>query len=249
MTSTFPNPPCGVEATIGSTPPHLPSGAASLLARALDAIDHGIVLLHADGRVAFINQAARREIADAQALRIVDSRLLARHAEDRATLQSAIDTVLTHGVQRSLVLGRYTDQPARLAVVPVDDPGRDGSRGAMVVLQHRSAFGEPFPDAVQRHRGLPQVALEALEILCGGADDAAPGAGCGTLALSPRQREVFQRALRGKPNKVIARELGIAEGTVKVHLAMVFRALGVRNRTEAMYRMLSADAAAAVARL
>lgn len=67
--------------------------------------------------------------------------------------------------------------------------------------------------------------------------------------LSPRQREVFTRALRGKPNKVIARELGIAEGTVKVHLAMVYRALGVRNRTEAMYRVLSADAADALARL
>lgn len=69
------------------------------------------------------------------------------------------------------------------------------------------------------------------------------------LEFSPRQREVFARALRGKPNKVIARELGIAEGTVKVHLAMVFRALGVRNRTEAMYRVLSAGAAGAIARL
>lgn len=67
--------------------------------------------------------------------------------------------------------------------------------------------------------------------------------------FSPRQREVFARALRGMPNKVIARELGIAEGTVKVHLAMVFRALGVRNRTEAMYRVLSADAAGAIDRL
>lgn len=67
--------------------------------------------------------------------------------------------------------------------------------------------------------------------------------------LSPRQRDVFARALCGKPNKIIARELGIAEGTVKVHLAMVYRALGVRNRTEAMYRVLSADAVDAVARL
>jgi DNA-binding NarL/FixJ family response regulator len=67
--------------------------------------------------------------------------------------------------------------------------------------------------------------------------------------LSPRQREVFTRALRGKPNKIIARELGIAEGTVKVHLAMVYRALGVRNRTEAMYRVLSADAAHTLATL
>lgn len=77
------------------------------------------------------------------------------------------------------------------------------------------------------------------------ADDAVPG--FFKAELSPRQREVFARALRGLPNKLIARELGIAEGTVKVHLAMVYRALGVRNRTEAMYRMLSADAGETVA--
>ena len=69
------------------------------------------------------------------------------------------------------------------------------------------------------------------------------------VEFSPRQREVFARALRGKPNKIIARELGIAEGTVKVHLAMAFRALGVRNRTEAMYRVMLANAQGAIARL
>jgi DNA-binding NarL/FixJ family response regulator len=76
------------------------------------------------------------------------------------------------------------------------------------------------------------------------ANDALPG--FVSAELSPRQREVFARALRGMPNKLIGRELGIAEGTVKIHLAMVYRALGVRNRTEAMYRVLSADAAAAI---
>ena len=69
------------------------------------------------------------------------------------------------------------------------------------------------------------------------------------VEFSPRQREVFARALRGKPNKVIARELGIAEGTVKVHLAMAFRALGVRNRTEAMYRVMMANAQGSLAPL
>lgn len=67
--------------------------------------------------------------------------------------------------------------------------------------------------------------------------------------LSPRQRQVLSFALRGTPNKLIACRLGIAEGTVKLHLAMVYRALGVRNRTEAMYRVLSADAAQAIERL
>lgn len=39
---------------------------------------------------------------------------------------------------------------------------------------------------------------------------------------------------QGKPNKLIARDLGISEGTVKIHLAAIFRALDVRNRTEAV---------------
>jgi DNA-binding NarL/FixJ family response regulator len=69
------------------------------------------------------------------------------------------------------------------------------------------------------------------------------------VELSQRQRQVLSLALRGTPNKLIARKLGIAEGTVKVHLAMVYRALGVRNRTEAMYRVLSADAVQAIERL
>jgi DNA-binding NarL/FixJ family response regulator len=52
-------------------------------------------------------------------------------------------------------------------------------------------------------------------------------------SLTPRQRDIFRAAARGWPNKVIARELGIAEATVKTHLTAVFAALGVRNRTEA----------------
>jgi hypothetical protein len=37
----------------------------------------------------------------------------------------------------------------------------------------------------------------------------------------------------GKSNKVIARELGLSEATVKVHIKNVMRKLGVANRTEA----------------
>jgi DNA-binding NarL/FixJ family response regulator len=64
--------------------------------------------------------------------------------------------------------------------------------------------------------------------------------------LSPRQRDVLRLTLRGLSNKRIASELDIAEATVKVHLTMVFRALGVRTRVEAMLRVLGADAAGAL---
>jgi|KBSMisStaDraftv2_1062788.scaffolds.fasta_scaffold01433_6 DNA-binding NarL/FixJ family response regulator len=54
--------------------------------------------------------------------------------------------------------------------------------------------------------------------------------------LSERQTEVLCSLLQGKPNKIIARELGIAEGTVKAHLWAIYQMLGVTSRTMAMFR-------------
>jgi len=55
---------------------------------------------------------------------------------------------------------------------------------------------------------------------------------CGVL--TERQMEVLHLLSQGKPNKLIGRSLGISEGTVKIHVAAVFRALNARNRTEAV---------------
>lgn len=52
--------------------------------------------------------------------------------------------------------------------------------------------------------------------------------------LTERQLDVLRLLSKGKPNKVIAADLGISEGTVKIHLAAIFRALNVRNRVEAV---------------
>jgi DNA-binding NarL/FixJ family response regulator len=64
-----------------------------------------------------------------------------------------------------------------------------------------------------------------------GPRPSSPGHAAG---LTARQVDVLRLLAQGKPNKVIARELGVAEGTVKVHLLAVFRALDVRNRTSAV---------------
>lgn len=63
------------------------------------------------------------------------------------------------------------------------------------------------------------------------------GAAAGPGAMPPisqKQQQVLQRLLQGKANKVIARELDIAEGTVKAHLSAVYGALGVNSRSQAM---------------
>jgi DNA-binding NarL/FixJ family response regulator len=54
-------------------------------------------------------------------------------------------------------------------------------------------------------------------------------------SLTERQADVLRSALRGLPNKLIARELGISDGTVKTHLSAVFRELDVQSRSEALY--------------
>ena len=54
-----------------------------------------------------------------------------------------------------------------------------------------------------------------------------------TGSLTPRQQEILEFAAKGLTNADIARVLDIAPGTVKVHLAAVFRVLDVTNRTEA----------------
>lgn len=53
------------------------------------------------------------------------------------------------------------------------------------------------------------------------------------IRLTHRQLQVLNLLLQGKPNKIIARELDLSEGTVKIHVAAIFKALGVTNRTEA----------------
>lgn len=65
-----------------------------------------------------------------------------------------------------------------------------------------------------------------------------------SVHLSPRQREVLMKVIQGKPNKVIARELGISDHTVKTHVMAVLAVLRVSNRTEAVYRAAAIGIAA-----
>lgn len=50
--------------------------------------------------------------------------------------------------------------------------------------------------------------------------------------LTARQRQIFRLLLSGCSNKEIARQLGVLEGTVKVHVRAMMQKLGARNRTQ-----------------
>ncbi len=74
-----------------------------------------------------------------------------------------------------------------------------------------------------------------LRLLGAVSQPAAPPVASGTTAgLTARQLEVLQHLGRGLSNKLIARALGLSEGTVKAHLLSIYRVLGCSNRTEAV---------------
>lgn len=89
----------------------------------------------------------------------------------------------------------------------------------------------------------PDVLTEALRRVLGGtvwlpeqiqALEAAESAT--RPVLTPRQLDVMRCLNRGLPTKSISRELDLSENTVKEHIASIFRALGVVNRTQAVIK-------------
>jgi DNA-binding NarL/FixJ family response regulator len=52
--------------------------------------------------------------------------------------------------------------------------------------------------------------------------------------LSPREIEILHLLARGLSNKEIAAQLGVVEGTVKIHITNIFSKLGVNDRTQAL---------------
>lgn len=88
---------------------------------------------------------------------------------------------------------------------------------------------------------LPEAALvETLGHILAGVDDLAYSSNDSASAehradgqLTKRQRDVIRLLSEGRSNREISEILGIAEGTVKVHVNAAFRVLGVHNRVRA----------------
>ncbi len=82
-------------------------------------------------------------------------------------------------------------------------------------------------------RNAPETVPAQLRML---STDSSPPPGAPTpqaSSLSPRQGEVLRLLVQGRSNKEIARTLGLAIGTVKIHVGVLFHKLGVTSRTAA----------------
>ena len=79
------------------------------------------------------------------------------------------------------------------------------------------------------------VANELTGILAKAAQGESQSAAAqhGFAHLTPREREILCHLAAGQSNKVIARSLGISDGTVKLHVKAILRKLDVHSRVEA----------------
>jgi DNA-binding NarL/FixJ family response regulator len=179
------------------------------------------------------------EVFAADVSNVAEALQLARagHAFDLVLLDMNLP-----GTKRLEALGQIKEQFERAAVVVVS-----GEEDPTLILGAIDAGAAGFiPKSTD-----PEITMQALRlVLAHGtylpphalrhARDAEPGGSEQAPALpdlSERQRAVLLRLLQGKANKVIAIELGIAEGTVKAHLWAVYQLLGVSSRAQAMCRV------------
>ena len=149
-----------------------------------------------------------------------------------------------HGVDALPAL-REAAPAARVLMLTVSEDERDlatalrnGAAGYLL----KTMEGEALANAILRAmRGEAVVADEMTGKLVAAYRDAAANPTpvpaeppISPLAqLSPRELEILRGIARGASNKIIARELGIAETTVKIHVQHVLRKLDVASRVQA----------------
>jgi len=185
------------------------------LAQVLPQLDPGLEVLGASDRVATLT-------------------LLARHPDCALVL---LDLTLPGARGLDLLAELRRDRPL-LPIVVLSATHDSATVGAAIAAGARGFIAKTAS---------PQALLDAIEtVLSGGrhvtADQrAAPrrikGIPVDILGLTQRQSDVLLLLLEGKPNKLICRDLRLSEGTVKVHVSAILRALNVHSRSQAIVEL------------
>lgn len=127
---------------------------------------------------------------------------------------------------------RFPDVPA-VVVSALDDPAsvRRAMRAGASGFVSKASSGNVLRDAVRivLNGGIyaPEIAPEQRKRRSGASVSERFG-------LTAGQSRVVELLGQGKTNREIADLLGLSEGTVKVHISAIFRAMNVRNRSQAL---------------
>jgi DNA-binding NarL/FixJ family response regulator len=193
---------------------------------------------------------------------IADDHPLMRAALQSALATLAPQMRFLEAANQAQTLALVASEPAPdLLLMDLHMPGTQGAEGVREVRARAPhvplaiVSAEDDPASVRKLLALgvsgfipktdsPAVIASAVRLILAGGVYVPPNLVAETSArtandatapgLTGRQMDVLRLLARGLSNKAIARELGVSEGTVKVHLLAVFRVLDVRNRTAAV---------------
>ena len=181
-----------VVARLASNPfatPDEPAGEGAMLARVLDGLDYGVLLVAPGGRLRFANRRALRACAGSGCITLADGRVQARGIGGQRTLMNAVGIALQG--RRSMITLRSDGAVLPIAVVPADNPADPACEPTALLLLARQQACEPLSvEFFAKEHHITGAEAAVLRCLCNGM---APGG--------------------------IAAHLGVALSTVRTHIS------------------------------
>jgi len=193
-----------------------------------------------------------------RAFLIADDHPMVRDALSTALAQAFRDSALALAGSLAEVQAALERQPETDALLlDLDMPGMDGLTGLallrsgwptvpiIVVSAARDAsvarrtYDLGASAYVDKSASLEEIAATVRAVLDGEILAPPPAEAADSFAqraaqLTPQQWRVLALMVQGDQNKQIAYKLGVGEATVKAHVTVILRKLGVRSRTQAV---------------
>lgn len=139
---------------------------ASTLARTLDVVDYGMLIVGRDQAVLFANQVAQRELRSDHPMRLCGQAVRAERAVDAAKLAKRLAGALDFGRQSLITLVGGDGQRVCVSIVPLPDSG--GGPSALLVFGRRRLCEDLSTDAFAREHALTLAETRVLKLLCAG---------------------------------------------------------------------------------
>lgn len=185
-----------------------------------------------------------RELLERRGIEVIDAvgecdegiRMVAATTPDVVLLDMRMPHASGLDVLRRLRAARQT---MPVAMLTTSDDERDvieslqsGAQGYLLKDMEPDELIAALEDIVA---GKTVVAKELTGVLAKAVKGGSPATGSlpAFSDLTPREREILCHLAEGQSNKTIARELGISDGTVKLHVKAILRKLDVHSRVEA----------------
>jgi DNA-binding NarL/FixJ family response regulator len=159
---------------------------------------------------------------------------LARHADYALVL---LDLTLPGARGLDLLAELRRDYP--LLPILVLSATRDPATVSSALAAGARGYVAKTADSVELLEAIRSVldGARGITVSIASARARTPDLGLEVLGLTQRQSDVLELLVQGKPNKTICRDLKLSEGTVKVHVSAILKALNVHSRSQAIVEL------------